>query len=109
MNPINLNGGGEIDARRTTGRLVEPDKVNDAQTVPTTNAPTAPLQADSVKVSERASAIGELTAKASDLPDIRQDRVAELRARVESGDYQPSADDIAAALAREAQASSQTS
>jgi negative regulator of flagellin synthesis FlgM len=108
MNPINLNGGGEIDARRTTGRL-DADRINETSTAAvspqTTPAQAAPLPSDSVKVSERASAIGELTAKAEALPDVRQERVNQLRARVESGDYQPTSDQIADALLKESQAS----
>ena len=46
--------------------------------------PAAANQADSVDISPAA----ELAAKLSDIPDIRQDRVNEIRAQIASGTYE---------------------
>ena len=57
---------------------------------------------DAVKVSARAAQIGRLTSQANQLPDVRQERVAELRAQVQAGAYQPSAEKIAQAILKDA-------
>ncbi|MBI1764119.1 MAG: flagellar biosynthesis anti-sigma factor FlgM [Acidobacteria bacterium] len=100
MNRINLNGGGEVEARRT-GRL-ETERLpeNSTATPASTGAPTA---ADSISVSGRAAELGELTNKTLQLPDVRAGRVEQLRAQVQGGNYQPAAGDIADALLKDTQ------
>ncbi len=101
MNPINLNGGGEVEARRA-GRS-EAERLLDGGTVPSTATPGAQPAADSISVSGRAAEIGEATNKALQLPELREERVAQLRAQVQSGTYHPSAENIADALLKDAQ------
>lgn len=104
MNRINLNGGGEVEARRT-GRL-EAERLTEGGAVPqTTTAGTKPA-ADSISVSGRAAEIGELTNKTLQLPEIREERVEQLRTQVQSGNYRPSAENIADALLKETEKSS---
>jgi negative regulator of flagellin synthesis FlgM len=102
MNAIKLNGGGQVETPKTTGRL-ETGRVTegaaDAQKTNTAPPPTT----DSINVSERATEIHELTAKAEQLPDVREERVEKLRAQVQAGDYRPSAEEIADALLKDAQ------
>lgn len=53
--------------------------------------PAAANQADSVEISpeaQAAQAAEQLSAKIAELPDIRQDRVNELRAKIASGAYE---------------------
>ena len=53
--------------------------------------PAAANQADSVEISpeaQAAQAAEQLSAKIAELPDIRQDRVNELRAKIASGSYE---------------------
>lgn len=102
MNSIKLNGGGQIDAQRTTSRLETGQVTEDAANAQKTGA-APPKTADSINVSERATEIHELTAKAEQLPDVREERIEKLRAQVQSGDYRPSAEEIADALLRDAQ------
>lgn len=103
MNPINLNGGGEVEARRT-GRL-EAERLTDGGTVPQTTTSSAQPATDSISVSGRAAEIGEVTNKTLQLPEIREERVEQLRAQVQSGNYRPSAANIADALVKETQKS----
>lgn len=103
MNRINLNSGGEVEALRT-GRL-EAERLNEGNGVPQTAPAGVQPAADSISVSGRAAEIGELTNKTSQLPEIREERVEQLRAQVQSGNYRPSAEDIADALLKESQSS----
>lgn len=64
---------------------------------------TSASEADRVNVSERAATINRLAARASELPDVRQEKVEALRERIESGSYNPSADDIAEAILKDEQ------
>jgi flagellar biosynthesis anti-sigma factor FlgM len=100
MNPINLNGGAEIDPRLTanrtdTDRLVEANASQQKANTPVVRT------SDSISVSDQAAAIGELTAKVEQLPDVRQERVDQLRILVQKGDYNPPASDIADALLKD--------
>lgn len=60
-------------------------------------APTA-QPAVTVNLSPQVEKTRQLIKTAQELPDIRQDRVAELRQAIESGTYHPKAEDIASAL-----------
>ena len=104
MNPVNLNGGGEVEARRT-GRL-EAERLTESGTVPQTATPGLPPATDSISVSGRASEIGALTTKALELPELREARVEQLRGQVQRGNYHPAAENIADALLNELQRSS---
>ncbi|HKX33338.1 MAG TPA: flagellar biosynthesis anti-sigma factor FlgM [Blastocatellia bacterium] len=100
MNPINLSGPSEIDPRRATGRI-EAERPVDVNTNPPRTGTGSAQNSDSVDVSDRAAAIGELTAKADQLPEVRQEKVERLRTQVETGNYRPPASDIAEALLKE--------
>lgn len=101
MNRINLNSGGEVEALRT-GRL-EAERLNEGGATPQPAQAGVQPAADSISVSGRAAEIGELTNKTSQLPEIREERVEQLRAQVQSGNYRPSAEDIADALLKDSQ------
>lgn len=58
--------------------------------------PTAtPGQEDSVTLSQPARDVQKVKEFLSDLPDVREDRVAELRARIARGDYHVSDEELA--------------
>ena len=58
-------------------------------------------RADSVTLSERAQGLQRALAVVTGLPDVRNDRIAELRARLASGDYRVDADEIARRMVEE--------
>ena len=58
--------------------------------------------ADAVSVSSMGQEIGKAMQALSALPDIRADRVAELKAKIDSGEYQVSGRDVAESLLRRA-------
>jgi flagellar biosynthesis anti-sigma factor FlgM len=53
---------------------------------------------DQVQLSDESQLLSRLTAELKNLPDIDETRVAELRAKIEAGDYNPSAESIAAKI-----------
>ncbi|HUK90773.1 MAG TPA: flagellar biosynthesis anti-sigma factor FlgM [Blastocatellia bacterium] len=53
---------------------------------------------DTLKISSRAEVLARLASKVASLPDIRQDRVENLRQSATSGAFNPTGSDIAAAI-----------
>lgn len=53
---------------------------------------------DKLEVSGLASEVGRLVEKIKELPDLREDKVTALREQFRSGNYEPSSDQIAAAI-----------
>ena len=61
---------------------------------------SAQIDAAVIKLTDKAL-IDEMTQKVADLPD-REEMIAELKAKIEAGEYNPSGDDIADAMIRRA-------
>jgi flagellar biosynthesis anti-sigma factor FlgM len=101
MNPIKLSGG-DVEMLRTPTARVETERGAETNAGGAARNTGTLTPSDSVQVSARATEIGELTAKAEQLPEVRTERVAELRAQVQSGNYNPPAADIAAAMIKDA-------
>jgi negative regulator of flagellin synthesis FlgM len=100
MKNINFNGMSNLD------RLANQKPAADVNQKPATEQSTnqvAPPQTDRVKVSDAATKVDSLKARVSEMPDVRQGRVEELRTLVESGDYKPEAGKIADAILKEEQ------
>jgi flagellar biosynthesis anti-sigma factor FlgM len=90
----------QVDLNAINSSQAVPAKRSDSVRETTGNTPTSsvPPATDQVKVSERAEKIGQLVEKAKALPDVRQERVEELRQLIESGKYNVSSQQIAAAI-----------
>lgn len=56
---------------------------------------------DRAEISAAARQLQELLRLSSEIPDVREDKVQELRAQIEAGTYRVSAEDLAEALCRE--------
>lgn len=67
----------------------------------TTAAGGTGRRADSVTLSEQARRLQRVLTVVSGLPDVRNERIAELRARLASGDYRVDADEIARRMVEE--------
>ena len=61
----------------------------------------APAAGDSMEFSARGAEVGQLVDQIKDLPDTRSERVEQLKAQIESGDYSPSSEDIADAILKD--------
>ncbi len=58
----------------------------------------SPVSEDKLDISSRASEVGRLVDQIKAMPDVRAERIAELREKIAAGDYEPTSDDIAAAM-----------
>jgi flagellar biosynthesis anti-sigma factor FlgM len=101
MNSIKLNATQDIELVRTNlrpevGREPEGQAIVPAETPNTSPAPDGIK--DVIQVSDRATTIRSLVERAGQLPDIRSERVEQLRALVQAGAYRPDAAAIADAL-----------
>jgi len=52
-------------------------------------------KADTVVLSDTAKAVQEAQAQLKSIPDVREDKVAELKEQIENGTYEPDAEKIA--------------
>jgi|SRR5260370_9999975 negative regulator of flagellin synthesis FlgM len=65
-------------------------------------AQNAPVDAgDTVQFSGALAQVHQLTAKLHQIPEIRADRVAALKERIERGTYKPSSKDVAGAMLKD--------
>ena len=96
MNSIKLNGSNELDALRQSQR---PDVTREVDELKK-DGQIAPEKSvgDSISLSDRAATINKLVDAASQLPDIRADKVAQFQAEINAGTYNPPADKIADAI-----------
>jgi negative regulator of flagellin synthesis FlgM len=100
MNKIDLNISKHVEQQRITNSN-DPERAAQSGQTSESLGSAPPSRPDQVSVSERAADVGRLTARASELPDVRQEKVEQLRERIRSGSYNPSASDIAGAIFKE--------
>jgi flagellar biosynthesis anti-sigma factor FlgM len=94
---------GKVNIDKTNGHApVRTERHADVK--PTKDAPVRPASVvtkdngDQIRVSGKAAEFSKLVSKLKELPDVRMDRVADVRARVQSGSFQPSSGEIADAI-----------
>jgi len=93
MGKINFDKAGDAKAIHST-RHTDPKKT-DAKTAV---GGEATISNDRMQFSSEASEVGKLVDQIKQLPDIRTEKVNDLRARIETGNYDPAGEDIAAAI-----------
>lgn len=76
------------------------EKTNSTRSIPTKEL-KASLGKDTVELSRKSAEFGKLVDQIKQLPDVRQDRVNEIKQKIASGNYKPSAEDIADALLKD--------
>lgn len=59
------------------------------------------VKEDKIEVSGKAATVKKLVEKVENLPDVRQERVNELKDRIAAGTYNPSSKDIADAILKD--------
>ncbi len=60
------------------------------------------IKADTVDISDTAKKIQEAKSHLENIPDIREEKVAELKSQIENGTYEINADKIASKMLRDA-------
>jgi len=88
-----------IDFQYNPQPLVEADQTR-SQSAPAANPPATPAAEDQAQCSGQPQ-VGVLAAQASQLPEIREQRVQALRQAVASGSYNPDPDQVADAMLAE--------
>ena len=99
MNKIDLKQPNQAENARIN-RTPDAIRANQAEKL---QPPTGSAESDQdkISVSERATTIENLTARVNQLPDMRQEKVEAMRERIQSGSYNPSANDIADAILKD--------
>jgi negative regulator of flagellin synthesis FlgM len=96
MNTVKLDGTNGADTTRRTHSTEVAERAGIARH----QAPEPGVAPDAVEVSKDGAAVGRLIARVKELPDVRQDKVAEFRSQIQTGSYKPSARDIADTILR---------
>ncbi|HEV7644463.1 MAG TPA: flagellar biosynthesis anti-sigma factor FlgM [Pyrinomonadaceae bacterium] len=96
VNRDNLHNNDAVSsAKRAQNERTE--KTGAAQSVPSKELKVSPGK-DKVELSGKSAEFSKLVDQVKQLPDIRHDRVNELKQKIASGNYEPSAEDIADAI-----------
>ncbi|MCW5960185.1 MAG: flagellar biosynthesis anti-sigma factor FlgM [Pyrinomonadaceae bacterium] len=98
MSKININKTADIDSIRGV-RQNELSQL--AKSASTKTPEKAAKSEDKLELSDRAAEVGKLVDQVKQLPDVRQEKVAELRVQIAAGEYQPTDEEIANAIIKD--------
>ena len=93
----------EIDKNQGIQMNAYVNNLNDKNKADATGAKaeTTPVKTDTVVISDAAKQVQEFTAQLDKMPDVREDKVAELKKQVENGTYEIRADETAEKLLKD--------
>ena len=93
----------EINGNHGIGIDAYINQVNDDNKVGTPDAKpeTTAKKADSVVISDAAKRVQEARNQLNDIPDVREEKIAQLRNQVQNGTYEINAEKIAGKLIKE--------
>lgn len=101
MSKININKINELDAVRPA-RAAEAKQTSETNKTGASDAKgKVAATEDKLQFSERATEVGKLTEQVKQLPDIREDKVNALREKIAAGEFNPSSEQIAAAILKD--------
>jgi len=86
FSPVRATGSGDV--KKSGSDVAKPIEINK-----TTD--------DTVEFSNRGSEVGKLVDQVKDMPDIREEKINQLREQIASGNYNPSSEDIADAILKD--------
>ena len=92
---INGNQGIGIDAY--VNQVQDKNKVE----TPDKKAEQSAVKADTVVISDAAKRIQEARRQLDEIPDVREDKVSQLRSQIQNGTYEINADKIAGKMIKE--------
>ena len=92
---INGNQGIGIDAY--VNQVQDKNKVETPDSKPEKTA----VKADTVVISDAAKRVQEARRQLDDIPDVREDKVSQLRSQIQNGTYEIDADKIAGKMIKE--------
>ena len=80
-----------VNIEAYVNQVQEKDKVESSSEQPEKQ----PVKADTVELSDMGKRVQEAHKQLENIPDIREDKVAQLKEQVENGTYQPDAEEVA--------------
>lgn len=92
---INSNMMSNMDTLEQTSRKRNIEKTTGAEKE---NVSAASLESDEVTISEKGKDVSEMTRVLKEMPDVRSEKVAALKAKIANGTYNVSSRDIAAKI-----------
>ena len=87
----NMMSGMDTLEQTSRKRNVEKVSTNESQI-------TSAVESDAVSISEKGKDVSEMTRTLKELPDVRADKIADLKERIANGTYNVSGKDIAAKI-----------
>ncbi len=89
---INSNMMSGMDTLEQTSRAKNVEKVSAEQQQAST------VESDNVTISEKGKDVSEMTRTLKSMPEVRADKIADLKERIANGTYNVSARDVAAKI-----------
>ena len=90
---INSNMMSGMDTLEQTSRAKNVEKVSAEQ-----QQQASTLESDNVTISEKGKDVSEMTLTLKSMPEVRADKIADLKERIANGTYNVSARDVAAKI-----------
>lgn len=90
---IDSNMMSGMDTLEQTSRKRNVEKVSTTE-----NQNTSAVESDAVSISEKGKDVSEMTRTLKEMPDVRADKIADLKERIANGTYNVSGKDIAAKI-----------
>lgn len=87
----NMMSGMDTLEQTSRKRNVEKVSANDKQN-------SAAVESDAVSISEKGKDVSEMTRTLKEMPDVRADKIADLKERIAAGTYNISGKDIASKI-----------
>ena len=93
----------EINGNQSIGIDAYLNQVQDKNNVgtPDNKPEKTAVKADTVVISDAAKRIQEARRQLDDIPDVREDKVSQLRSQIQNGTYEINADKIAGKMIKE--------
>lgn len=90
---INSNMMSGMDTLEQTSRAKNVEKVSAEQ-----QQQTSGVESDNVTISQKSKDVSEMTLTLKSMPEVRADKIADLKERIANGTYNVSAKDVAAKI-----------
>ena len=94
---MEINGNQGIGIGAYVNQVQDKNKVG----TPDNKSEKSAVKADTVVISDAAKRIQEARRQLDDIPDVREDKVSQLRNQIQNGTYEINADKIAAKMIKE--------
>jgi negative regulator of flagellin synthesis FlgM len=93
----------EINGNQSIGIDAYVNQVQDKNNVgtPDNKPEKTAVKADTVVISDAAKRVQEARRQLDDIPDVREDKVSQLRSQIQNGTYEINADKIAGKMIKE--------